>query len=474
MSILKCRVITIKSDQILAAARVMFFRIFNLRYEPSLALPIVIRITLVLIVAAVSSEAIAAPRPVYLFSHRANDIDDISESIDNGGNAIEIDLQFCGSRGWKVNHNHCRGSVTLENWLLSYSANTNKRQIAALNFDIKADPSEASADDMRDLVSMARASLGNDLLIIYSVGAWENRELLEHIMLSLKENEAVNIDASSGRTAQQKIDFFKSNGVNNAFYADGSSGRIVRSAWANIRLARDNREAQRDVKMVYSWTFMKKRSIRKMLIQERLDGLLVNDPSIYSVRRAINGMSNALEVVSENTGTIRLATRNDLRRLNLNDSSSDSVSLQEDCIAFEPGRAVVSKMGANYLIVDGNHSLFSAPNRSEAETILRIVKGLGVNQNCFVGRPNASLTYVLRDQSRPSANLTDEDCIGFNTSRLATKVEGSSILLTDGSSRMFMFPNASEAAMALNVIRNHGFTKTCYVGRPDASFVYMK
>jgi len=292
----------------------------NRKPEPLLML---IRIFLLFVLVAVGSDAIAAPRPIYLFSHRANDIDDISDSIRNGGNAIEIDLQFCGSAGWKVNHNHCRGSVTLQNWLRSFSTNVRKRQIAALNFDIKADVSEANAGAMRNLVQIARASLGRDLLIIYSVGSWGNRQLLQHIMLSLRSNEAVNIDASSGRTAQQKIDFFTSNNVNNAFYADGSSGRIVRSAWANIRLARDNRDTQRDVKMVYSWTFMKKRSIRKMLIRERLDGLLVNDPSIYSVRRAIDGMSNALEVVSENPNTIRLATRNDLRRLNLTGSSSE-------------------------------------------------------------------------------------------------------------------------------------------------------
>jgi hypothetical protein len=70
--------------------------------------------------------------------------------------------------------------------------------------------------------------------------------------------------------------------------------------------------------------------------------------------------------------------------------------------------------------------------------------------------------------------MAGEDVIGFNPANLVLKPEGSQWLMTDGYSRMFMFPNKIEADLALGMIRKYGFTYTGYVGRPGASLQYMR
>ncbi|MCX6317845.1 MAG: M12 family metallopeptidase [Bacteroidetes bacterium] len=147
---------------------------------------------------------------------------------------------------------------------------------------------------------------------------------------------------------------------------------------------------------------------------------------------------------------------------------------KEDCIKIHPGNITIRQSGALWLVIDGNSSLFSAPNRAEAEKIARIIRFYQLTQSCYVGRPNPSFKYMLRGAVSPSGAMPGEDCISFNPATLSIRQEGSQYLLTDGASRMFMFPNRAEAEQAVAMIRKYGFTKTCYVGRPNASLQYMR
>jgi hypothetical protein len=81
---------------------------------------------------------------------------------------------------------------------------------------------------------------------------------------------------------------------------------------------------------------------------------------------------------------------------------------------------------------------------------------------------------MLRGALSPTGAMPGEDCISFNPATLSIRQEGSQYLLTDGASRMFMFPNRTEAEQTVAMIRKYGFTKTCYVGRPNASLQYMR
>lgn len=146
----------------------------------------------------------------------------------------------------------------------------------------------------------------------------------------------------------------------------------------------------------------------------------------------------------------------------------------EDCLGFNYNNVTVKQSGANWLVLDGNHSMFSAPNQLEANTIAKILKHYKATKTCYVGRPGPSFQYTLVGNASPAGAYPGEDCIGFNPAKLVLKPEGSTYLMTDGSSRMFVFPNKAEAEAALAAIKKYGFTKTCYVGRPGPSFIYMR
>ena len=65
-----------------------------------------------------------------------------------------------------------------------------------------------------------------------------------------------------------------------------------------------------------------------------------------------------------------------------------------------------------------------------------------------------------------------QDCLKFNPAKVSIRKEGRQYLMTDGRSRMKMFPNKQEAMQALNTIRHYRFDSHCFIGRPDPSLEY--
>ena len=261
-----------------------------------------------------------AARPVYIFVHRANDVppnndNDIQEAIDGGGNAIEFDLYACNvSSGWKVHHDGCSGagSRTLAQWLSAYRHARGRDSLRAIAFDLKA-PAPVSAQRMHQLVDQARAAIASDVLIIYGVGSWANRRNLEPIMQGLRQNELVTIDYSerSAGFAEKVIRYFESHSVINQAFADGiaaalPTGDTIPRNLAEAVVARDGPGRTR---LVYSWTYESESPIRRMLIDRRLDGVLVNDCKVFCISHLSldDGLDNALDVVANHRGSIRIA-----------------------------------------------------------------------------------------------------------------------------------------------------------------------
>lgn len=153
---------------------------------------------------------------------------------------------------------------------------------------------------------------------------------------------------------------------------------------------------------------------------------------------------------------------------------SGSAATKEDCLEFNPQKLVIKKEGSRYLLTDGRSRMKMFPNRKEATRALKTIKHYHMDSHCFVGRPDPSLEYWLVNNRAPKGALSQEDCIRFNPANLRIKKEGSQYLLTDGRSRMMMFPNKKEAQQALKIIKKYGFNRTCYIGRPDPSMVYFR
>lgn len=148
--------------------------------------------------------------------------------------------------------------------------------------------------------------------------------------------------------------------------------------------------------------------------------------------------------------------------------------LKQDCLAFDLDKLELKAESGRYLLTDGRSRMKVFPNRNEARQALRTIKHYRMNQHCFVGRPNPSMEFWIANGQAPTGSMAGEDCIGFDPARLKLQQEGSQWLMTDGRSRMRVFPNRNEAEQALAIIRKYGFTQTCYIGRPDPSMTYFR
>jgi len=69
----------------------------------------------------------------------------------------------------------------------------------------------------------------------------------------------------------------------------------------------------------------------------------------------------------------------------------------EDIIRFNPAKIEVKNVGGRWKIVEGSHWMFDFDkNKKEAEKALCIIKKYGFNAIGYVGRPKASLQYLVK------------------------------------------------------------------------------
>jgi hypothetical protein len=151
-------------------------------------------------------------------------------------------------------------------------------------------------------------------------------------------------------------------------------------------------------------------------------------------------------------------------------------NIQEDCVSFDPNNAQVRRINGSWKVVDGSHWLFDFGNqRNEANQALTIIKNYSVNQSCFVGRPDPSFQYLLVNNNAPSGRIRGEDCLSFNPNNLEVRRINGNWKIVDGSNWMFDFgSNQAEARQSLEIIKNKGFTQSCFVGRPNPSLEYLR
>lgn len=154
------------------------------------------------------------------------------------------------------------------------------------------------------------------------------------------------------------------------------------------------------------------------------------------------------------------------------------VAPMEDCLALNPSQVEAAQAGGSWKLVQGGNWLFDfgsdADSQEQANMANRIIRHYGIDQSCFVGRPNPPMSYLLSGRSAPQGSVAGEDCIGFNAGALEVRADGDRWLMTDGSSRMIMFDDSTEAHMSLFLVQYYGFTHQCFVGRPNAPLRYWR
>lgn len=149
--------------------------------------------------------------------------------------------------------------------------------------------------------------------------------------------------------------------------------------------------------------------------------------------------------------------------------------ISEDCTNFAPSNLQVVNVRGSWKIVDGSHWIadFGA-NRAEADGALAMIRRYGFTAQCFVGRPNPSMTYWVRgDQVPGGAPTRSEDCIAINPDAVQAQNISGSWKVVDGRIWILDFgADRAEAERAADLIRYHGMSRQCFIGRPDPSFTY--
>jgi hypothetical protein len=149
---------------------------------------------------------------------------------------------------------------------------------------------------------------------------------------------------------------------------------------------------------------------------------------------------------------------------------------REDCVSFSPSTAAAMLVNGRWQIMDGLHRMFDfGEEQAEARRALEIIKHYNMNQLCSVSHSRAPFKYLLISGVAPAGAIAGEDCDKFDLAKSAITRDGDSWRISDGNSKMFDFgDNRPAANQALAMIKLHGFTESCFVGRQHASFTYMK
>ena len=153
----------------------------------------------------------------------------------------------------------------------------------------------------------------------------------------------------------------------------------------------------------------------------------------------------------------------------------------EDRLTLNPSNVAAVQINSRWKVVDGNHWLLDFDQkRTAAERAATVIKHYGLSYFCFVGRPacpgQQPMTYWLGATAKsPVGPMANEDAINFTPTNLLVRKIGQRWKIADGNNWLLDFgPAEGNAKLALYFILKYGFTKICFVGRPNPPMVYFR
>ena len=173
-----------------------------------------------------------------------------------------------------------------------------------------------------------------------------------------------------------------------------------------------------------------------------------------------------------------------------------STVIDEDCIVINELFVVKNNDSVWELKTVEEKHLYYFPNLEEAETTKLILEHYQTKYLCNCGdgfytnsngeeNPSANIMpyQLTMDNSGignneiNSYNNPNEDCLPFNPEKLVARriLNGDWYLIEKPGHSMFGFGKNKEACLkALGAIKKYGFNQSCFVGRANASFSYLK
>lgn len=149
---------------------------------------------------------------------------------------------------------------------------------------------------------------------------------------------------------------------------------------------------------------------------------------------------------------------------------------KDGCASFDLKSVDVQQENGRWKVVAGRHWLFDFGEASAAaHRALTVIRHYRLDRICRVGGPDPAMTYLLAKGGVPSGAMAGEDCMAFDP-RQATvsKVKGRWKIVSGNRWILDFGGSRDDASKALAVIRRHGFSRICYVGRPDADMTYFR
>ena len=170
--------------------------------------------------------------------------------------------------------------------------------------------------------------------------------------------------------------------------------------------------------------------------------------------------------------------------------------VDDDCISIS-NIMVVKNMDSIWELRNQEEKhLFYFPNFEEAEKTKIVLEHYKVKFICKCGEgfytnslgeenSNALIMYYqlsldssgIGNKEINSYNNTSEDCLPFDPEKLVAKrsIDGNWYLIEKPGHSMFGFgKNEEECVKALSVIKKYGFNQSCFIGRANPSFSYLK
>lgn len=151
--------------------------------------------------------------------------------------------------------------------------------------------------------------------------------------------------------------------------------------------------------------------------------------------------------------------------------------VKEDIINFNYQNSRVASVNGSWKVAADNMWLLDfGPNQGQADQALQIIRHYRLNQQCFVGRPKASMQYYLTNGQVPVGPFPGEDSIYFDNTKLrVVNVRNRWKIIELPSHAMLDFDqNEAEAWNALRIIWKYDFSYICFVGRPNAPMMYFR
>lgn len=205
---------------------------------------------------------------------------------------------------------------------------------------------------------------------------------------------------------------------------------------------------------------------------------------VSSVAVLTNAQSKKVSFVPDKVGEYVLTfkandglTDSKVSEVTINAMKNESLPtvLKEDCLSHDVDSLYVMKDSTHWTITDGRSLMFAFDDKYEADRSLDVIKHYKMDESCFVGRPNPNFSYMLVNGESPKNRMIDEDCIGFDLDAIEVKKINNSYKIVDGGNWLFDFEDKKdEADKSFAIIKKYGFTETCYVGRPNADFSYLR